>query len=83
MNDNTSFQEIQIEDLAKVQLVVVTILSVEEIPKAKKLYKFLLDLGQIGQRQIVGGIKLAYTPDQLIGTQILVVANLAPRVWNS
>lgn len=69
---------IQYDDFAKVQLRVATILQAELIEKSKKLVKLQIDLGD-EQRQILAGIKEFYTPEQLIGKQIVVVANLAPR----
>ena len=69
--------EIGIEDFGKVELRVAKILSCEKIPKAKKLYKIQLDDG-MGGRQIVSGIAQYYTPEELIGKKIIVVANLKP-----
>lgn len=69
--------EIGIEDFGKVELRVAKILSCEKVPKAKKLYKIQLDDG-MGGRQIVSGIAQYYTPEELIGKKIIVVANLKP-----
>ena len=69
--------EIGIEDFGKVELRVAKILSCEKVPKAKKLYKIQLDDG-IDGRQIVSGIAQYYTPEELIGKKIIVVANLKP-----
>ena len=69
--------EIGIEDFGKVELRIAKILSCEKVPKAKKLYKIQLDDG-MGGRQIVSGIAQYYTPEELIGKKIIVVANLKP-----
>ena len=69
--------EIGIEDFGKVELRVAKILSCEKVPKAKKLYKIQLDDG-MGGRQIVSGIAQYYTPEELIGKKIILVANLKP-----
>lgn len=70
---------LDIADFAKVELKVGAIESVEKIEKSKKLYKIQVDLGpELGKRQIVSGIALFYTPEQLIGRRIIVVANLKP-----
>ena len=69
--------EIGIEDFGKVELRVAKILSCEKVPKAKKLYKIQLDDG-MGGRRIVSGIAQYYTPEELIGKKIIVVANLKP-----
>jgi len=70
--------EIQYDDFAKVQLRVATITQAEPIEKSKKLMRLQLDLGD-GTRQILAGIKEHYTAEQLVGRQIVVVVNLAPR----
>jgi len=70
--------EIDIADFAKITLRVATIEGVEAVPKSKKLYQLSLDLGDLGKRTIVSGIALHYTPEQLLGKQICVIANLKP-----
>ena len=70
--------EIDIETFAKIKFRVATIEKVEPVPKSKKLYQIQLDVGDLGKRQIVSGIALHYTPEQLIGRQIVIVANLKP-----
>lgn len=70
--------EIDIETFAKVELRVATITKVEAVPKSKKLYQIQLDVGPLGARQIVSGIAKHYTTEDLIGRQIVVVANLKP-----
>lgn len=70
--------EIDIETFAKIKFRVATIEKVEPVPKAKKLYQIQLDVGELGKRQIVSGIALHYTPEELIGRQIVIVANLKP-----
>ncbi len=69
--------EIGIEDFGKVELRVAKITACEKVPKAKKLFKIQLDDG-MGGRQIVSGIAQHYTPEELIGKKIIVVANLKP-----
>jgi methionyl-tRNA synthetase len=69
---------IQYDDFAKVQLRVATVLSAEAVEKSKKLLKLQVDLGN-EQRQILAGIKEHYSPEEMVGKQIIVVANLAPR----
>lgn len=71
---------IQYEDFAKVELKLGHVLSAEKIPKKDKLLKLSVDLGEpTGPRQIIAGIALAYAPEQLVGKQLVIVANLAPR----
>ena len=69
---------IQFDDFAKLDLRVATITAAEPHPNADRLLKLQVDLGD-EQRQICAGIKQFYEPDQLVGKQIIVVANLAPR----
>jgi len=71
-------QEITIEDIGKIDLRVATILSAERIPKAKKLLKLEVDAGEKKNRTIVAGISESYTPDELVGRQVIIVANLKP-----
>ena len=70
--------EIQIEDYAKIDLKVGAILSAEKVEKADKLLKLEVDLG-FEKRTIVSGIALHFKPEEIIGKQVVVVANLAPR----
>jgi methionyl-tRNA synthetase len=70
--------EIEIDLFARVKLRTATIEAVESVPKSKKLYRIQLDVGELGKRQIVSGIAQHYTPEQLIGRQIVIVANLKP-----
>ncbi len=69
---------IQIDDFIKLDLRVATVLAAEPHPNADRLLKLQVDLGD-HQRQICAGIKQYYEPEQLVGKQIVVVANLAPR----
>ena len=70
--------EIQYDDFSKLELRVGTILSAEKVAKADKLLKLEVDLG-FEKRTIVSGIALHFTPESLIGKQVVIVANLAPR----
>lgn len=68
---------IDIEHFKKVQLRVGQVVSAEMVPKSKKLIKLQVDLGpKLGARQILSGIAQFYTPEQLVGKKIIVVANL-------
>ena len=69
--------QIAFDDFAKVELRSAQIIACEPIPKAKKLLKLQVDLGY-EKRQVVSGIAKYYTPEQLIGKKIVLVANLAP-----
>jgi len=71
--------QIAFEDFAKLDLRVATVTSAENHPNADKLLKIQLDDGSGEPRQICAGIKAYYTPEDLVGRQVVVVANLAPR----
>jgi len=72
--------EISFDDFIKVDLRVATIVEAAEHPNADRLLKLRIDLGEeLGHRQICAGIKAFYEPADLVGRQIVVVANLAPR----
>lgn len=70
---------ITIEDFAKLDLRVATVKAAEPHPKADRLLILKVDLGS-EERQLVAGIRAHYTPEELIGKQIVVVANLQPAV---
>ena len=69
--------EITIDDFAKIDLRVATIIKAEKIPRAKKLLRLKVDLGG-EERVIVSGISTTYAPADLIDKQIIMVANLKP-----
>jgi len=66
------------DDFMKVDLRVGTVLSAEPVKKASKLLLLTIDLG-FEQRQVVAGIRKAYSAEALVGRKVAVVANLAPR----
>ena len=72
--------QITFDDFAKVDLRVAKIVKAENHPSADKLFKLQLDDGSGTPRQICAGIRGHYTPEELMGRLIIVVANLAPRV---
>jgi len=69
-------EEITIDEFAKIDLRVATVVKAEKIPRAKKLLKLEVDLGR--KRTIVAGIAEKYTPEELVGKQVIIVANLKP-----
>jgi len=69
---------IAFDDFAKIDLKVGTIIAAEKVAKADKLLKLEIDLG-FEKRTIVSGIALHFEPSAIIGKQVVVVANLAPR----
>ena len=71
--DNISFDAFQQMDIR-----VSTILTAEKVAKTKKLLKLTVDTG-IDQREIVSGIAEHFTPEELVGQQVLVLVNLEPR----
>jgi methionyl-tRNA synthetase len=70
---------IEIADFAKIDLRVGEVRSAERIPKADKLLLLTVDVGEEKPRQILAGIAQYYTPEQMLGRRIVVVANLKPR----
>lgn len=70
-------EEITIDDFMKVELRVGTVLAAEKMKKADKLLKIQVDLGY-EKRQVVSGIAAYYTPEELVGQKVIVVANLKP-----
>jgi methionyl-tRNA synthetase len=72
-------KEIEYDDFAKVELKVGKVLSAKKVEKADKLLELSVDVGEAAPRTIVAGIALAYTPEQVTGRSVVVVANLKPR----
>ena len=72
-------QTISFEEFSRLDLRVGTILACEEVENSYKLYKLTVDLGVLGKREILSGIKKDFSPEELIGTQVLVAANLEPK----
>lgn len=73
-----ALSEISIEDFAKIELRVAKVTACEPIKKAKKLLKLTLDDGSGKERTVASGIAAYYAPDDLVGRNIIVVANLKP-----
>ena len=69
---------ISFQDFAKLDLRIATVLEVRDHPNADKLLCMNIDIGG-EQRQIIAGLKGHYSPEQLLGAQIVVVTNLEPR----
>ena len=74
----TTPNTIQYDDFAKLELRVATVLECRPHDNADKLLVLQIDLGN-ERRQICAGLRQVYQPEQLVGKQIVVVANLAPR----
>jgi methionyl-tRNA synthetase len=71
--------QITIDEFMKIQLKTAKVLTAERVPKSEKLLKLQVSLGEGTEpRQIVAGIGKKYTPDDLIGKTIIIVANLKP-----
>ena len=70
--------ECSFEDFEKMDIRTATVLEAERVPKTDKLLKLTIDTG-IDTRTIVSGIAEFYTPEQMLGKQICILANLAPR----
>ena len=69
---------IQFEDFEKIQLVVAKVLKCEKVPKADKLLMSTLKVGDT-ERVVVSGIAKFYTPEEMVGKKVVLLANLAPR----
>lgn len=70
---------ITIQDFWKVDIRTGTVLSCERVPKSDKLYKFEVDFGPLGKRQILSGVAKELKEEQLLGKQGVFVVNLPPR----
>jgi methionine--tRNA ligase beta chain len=79
METSEGTTKISIDEFSKVELRVATIKAAEPHPKADRLLVLKIDLGS-EERQLVAGIRAHYAPEDLIGKQIVVVANLQPAM---
>lgn len=70
---------INFEEFQKVDLRVAKIIKAEKVEGSEKLLKLQIDLGD-EKRQIIAGIQQFYKPEELVGREIVIVANLEPRV---
>lgn len=75
----TGKPEITFDDFAKIDLRVAKVTRAEPHPNADKLLKLQVDDGSGTPRQICAGIRAQYSPEDLIGKSVIIVANLAPR----
>jgi len=77
-NANPMKEEIQFDDFAKIDLRTATILTAEKVEKADKLLKFTVDTG-VDVRTVVSGVAESFSPEELVGKQVMILLNLAPR----
>jgi len=70
---------VSIREFKRLDIRTGTVKEIEQIAGSEKLYKLQVDMGD-HQRQLCAGIKGHYAPEQLIGRNIVVVSNLAPRM---
>lgn len=73
-------KEVNFEDWSKLDLRVAQIKEVHDIEGADKLYKLIIDVGEIGQRVICSGLKDYYSKEDLVSKKIIYFYNLKPRV---
>ncbi|MDE7215380.1 MAG: methionine--tRNA ligase subunit beta, partial [Clostridia bacterium] len=71
-------QEITIDDFAKISLKVGKVVECQKVEKADKLLCSKIDLGEAAPRTIVSGIAKYYSPEEMVGKQVIVVTNLKP-----
>ena len=76
---DTTGSIINYDDFAKLELRVATVLECKPHENADKLLVLQIELGNGERRQICAGLRAFYPPEQLVGKQIVVVANLEPR----
>jgi methionyl-tRNA synthetase len=73
-------ETVDMADFAKLDLRIGTVLECGFVDGSDKLLRFLLDAGELGQRQIFSGIRASYAePEKLLGRKVVFIANLAPR----
>jgi methionyl-tRNA synthetase len=79
-NGTDAIASITMDDFAKLDLRIGTVLACEFVEGSDKLLRFELDAGELGRRQIFSGIRASYgEPETLVGRNVVFIANLAPR----
>lgn len=74
-----SHEQISIEDFKRVDLRIGLVKTAERVPGTDKLIKLIVNLGDLGDRQIIVGLAKWYPPEYFIGKYIVMVANLKPK----
>jgi tRNA-binding protein len=70
---------IGIDEFKRMDLRIGLVKSAEKIPGSEKLIKLTVDLGELGERQIIAGLAKWYKPEDFVGKYIVVIANLKPK----
>lgn len=78
-NDALITKYISIDDFAKVEIKLGTIIDAKEVEGSDKLYQLTVDFGELSPRNVMSGIKKFRKVDELVGKQFPFVTNLAPR----
>ena len=76
--DSDTITQVTLEEFQQSELCVGKIISAERVEGSEKLLKLQVDIGE--PRQILSGIAKFYTPEQLVGRQVVIIANLEPRM---
>lgn len=66
-------------DFEKLDFRVGTVVAAEKLEKSRNLIKFTIDIGESAPRQILGGMAINYTPEEMVGKKVIVLANLKPK----
>ena len=75
---NEEKPSISFDEFKRIDARVGTILSVERVPRTEKLYKIIVDLGSLGNRQTVSSLVGYYEPNELMGKRVVFLFNLKP-----
>ena len=70
---------IEYSDFAKLDMRVGLIIQCEKVPRAKNLFKLMIDCGEKEKRQIITGISQFYSPEELVNRKVVVLVNLKPK----
>lgn len=71
---------IQYDDFQKLDIRVANVIAAQVVENADKLLQLTLDAGELGERTVVSGIREWYAPEDLVGRQVIYLANLEPRM---
>ncbi len=70
--------QVSFDEFKRLDMRIATVVQVERVPRTERLYKIVVDLGELGQKQTVSSLVGHYAPEELLGKRIVFLVNLKP-----
>ena len=74
--------QVSFDEFKKLDMRIATVVQVERVPRTERLYKIVVDLGELGRKQTVSSLVEYYTPEELLGKRIVFLVNLKPTKFS-